>query len=313
MLMNKVECAQKILKELGLPAGQQNEIAAYTLLALCGLKPRDSWGKAKQTSLRISKGIMSFCKDFYGKAYAPNTRETFRRRVLHQFVQARIADYNPDDPSLPVNSPNAHYAITDEALQVIRAFGTAAWNEEVQRFKSEVGELSKKYLKARSQTLIPVKLSNGRILKLTAGKHNVVQAAIVHDFAARFANGSQVLYLGDTAKKDLYVDKNSLKKLGVLIDKHSKLPDVILYDEKKNWLFLIEAVASHGPVSPKRMIELEKILEHCKAGKVYVSAFPDFAAFRKHSTNIAWDTEVWVVDFPEHMIHFNGDRFVGPR
>ena len=140
-----------------------------------------------------------------------------------------------------------------------------------------------------------------------------MQAAIVQDFAARFAQESEVLYLGDTANKDLYVDKKKLKELGIPIDEHSKLPDVVLFDTKKNWLFLIEAVTSHGPVSPKRVIELEELLKGCKAGKVYVSAFPDFAEFKKHSTNIAWETEVWVVDFPEHMIHFNGDRFMGPR
>lgn len=311
--MSKIEDAQKILKELGLPTAQQNEISAYTLLAICGIKPKDSWSKAIRTSLKVSKGIMAFCKDVYKKEYAPNTRETFRRQVLHQFVQARIADYNPDNPSLPVNSPNAHYAITNEALEAIKTYGTKAWKEEVERFKSEVGELSKKYLKERKQTLIPVKLSNGKTLKLSAGKHNVVQAAIVQDFAARFAQESEVLYLGDTANKDLYIDKKKLKELGIPIDEHSKLPDVVLYDEKKNWLFLIEAVTSHGPVSPKRVIELEEMLKDCKAGKVYVSAFPDFAEFKRHSTNIAWETEVWVVDFPEHMIHFNGDRFMGPR
>lgn len=311
--MSKIDDAQNILKELGLPAAQQNEISAYTLLALCGIKPRDNWSKATRASLKISKGVMAFCKDIYKKEYAPNTRETFRRQVLHQFVQARIVDYNPDDPNLPVNSPNAHYALTIEALQAIKTFGTKAWKEEIERFKSEVGELSKKYLKARKQTLIPVKLSNGKTLKLSAGKHNIVQAAIVQDFAARFAQGSQLLYLGDTAKKDLHVDKKKLNELGIPIDQHSKLPDVVLYDEQKNWLFLIEAVTSHGPVSPKRVIELEELLKDCKAGKVYVSAFPDFAEFKKHSTNIAWETEVWVVDFPEHMIHFNGDRFMGPR
>ena len=311
--MSKIDDAQKILKELGLPTSQQNEISAYTLLALCGIKPRDKWEKATKESLKVSKGIMAFCKDVYKKEYAPNTRETFRRQVLHQFVQARIADYNPDNPKLPVNSPNAHYALTDEVLQSIRAFGTKAWKEEVERFKSEVGELSKRYLKERKQNLIPVKLSNGKTIKLSAGKHNDVQAAIVQEFAARFAQGSQLLYLGDTANKDLYLDKKALKEIGIPIDEHSKLPDVVLFDSKKNWLYLIEAVTSHGPVSPKRIIELEELLKDCKAGKVYVSAFPDFAEFKKHSTNIAWETEVWVVDYPEHMIHFNGDRFMGPR
>lgn len=311
--MNKIDDAKEILKELGLPVAQQNEISACTLLALCGIKPFDKWSNATRKSERISKGIMVFCKDVYKKEYAPNTRETFRRQVLHQFVHARIADYNPDNPSLPVNSPNAHYALTIDALEAIRTYGTKVWKEAAGRFKSEVGELSKRYLKERKQNLIPVKLSNGKTLKLSAGKHNIVQAAIIQDFAARFANESEVLYLGDTANKDLYVDKKVLKEIGIPITQHSKLPDVVLFDRKKNWLFLIEAVTSHGPVSPKRFVELEELLKSCKAGKIYVSAFPDFAEFKKHSSNIAWETEVWVVDFPEHMIHFNGDRFMGPR
>jgi type II restriction enzyme len=283
---------QEILKELGLPAAQQNEISAYTLLALCGIKPRNSWSQASKASLHVTKSVMAFCKNVYKREYAPNTRETFRRQVLHQFVQVRIADYNPDNPSLPVNSPNAHYAITREALEAIRNYGTKAWKEASERFKSEVGELSKLYLKERTQILIPVKLSNGKMLKLSAGKHNILQVAIVQDFAARFANGSEVLYLGDTANKDLYVDKKVLKEIGIPITVHSKLPDVVLFDRKKNWLYLIEAVTSHGPVSPKRIVELEEFLKDCKCGKVYVTAFPDFSEFKKHSTKIAWETEV---------------------
>jgi hypothetical protein len=311
--MKKIEEAKEILKELGLPKQQQNELAALTFLALCGIKPRDKWSQTSRLSLKLSKGIIAFLKEIYSKTYAPNTRESIRKDVLHQFVQARIVDYNPDNPNLPVNSPNTHYAITTEAREAIITFGTKAWKEGSDRFKSEVGELTKRYIKERKQLLIPVKLSNGERLKLSPGKHNIVQAAIIQDFAPRFANGSELLYLGDTAKKNLYVDDDILKELGIPITQHSKLPDVVLFDRKKNWLYLIEAVTSRGPVSPKRVMELEELLKDCKVGKVYVTAFPDFAEFKKHSTNIAWETEVWVVDFPEHMIHFNGDRFMGPR
>lgn len=311
--MTKVKQAQEILKALGLPTAQQNEISAYTLLALCGIGKKDSWSNANRKSLKVTKGIMQFVSDNYKKVYAPNTRETFRRQVLHQFVQARLADYNPDKPKLPVNSPNAHYAITAAALTAIKAYGTRQWSSAASKFISEVGNLSKKYKKERTKNLIPVKLSNGKTIKLSAGKHNEVQAAIVELFAPQFAKDGAVIYLGDTANKDLYVDEVALKQLGIPIDEHSKLPDVVIYDSKKNWLYLIEAVTSHGPVSPKRLIELEDFLKHCKAGKVYVTAFPDFSEFKKHSKDIAWETEVWLVEAPTHMIHFNGDRFIGPR
>jgi type II restriction enzyme len=206
--MSKIEDAKTILKDLGLPVAQQNEISAYTLLALCGLRPRDSWSKATRSSLKISKGIMAFVLDVHKKEYAPNTRETFRRQVLHQFVQARIADYNPDNPSLPVNSPNAHYALTKEALEVIQLYGAKSWKKAAEAFRANAAALSKKYIKERSSVLIPVKL-NGKIIKLSAGKHNEVQAAILHSFASRFAKGSAVLYLGDTANRTYLLRRKS--------------------------------------------------------------------------------------------------------
>jgi hypothetical protein len=311
--MSKIKEAQIILMELGLPKAQQNEISALTLLALCGIKNSDNWKDARGLSLKVTKGIMAFMAKHYKKRYAPNTRETVRRQVLHQFVQARLVDYNPDNPELPVNSPNAHYALSAQALDVIITFGTKKWQSAVASFKADVGELKKRYTKDHNLTLIPLKLSDGKIIQLSPGKHNQVQAAIVNQFASRFAKGSVLLYLGDAAKKDLHMDTKMLKKLGIPIDQHSKLPDVVIYDISRNWLFLIEAVTSHGPITPKRIIELEDFLKNCDAGKVYVSAFPDFSEFKRHTSELAWETEVWIVEHPDHMIHFNGDKFIGPR
>ena len=311
--MSKIKEAQAILKELGLPQAQQNEMSAMTLLALCGIKESDDWSDAKRSSLKVTKGIMAFMAKQYKRRYAPNTRETVRRQVLHQFVQARVADYNPDNPNLPVNSPNAHYAISDAALNVVRTYGTNQWTRAVERFKVEVGELRKRYVKDRDLALIPLKLADGRTISLSPGKHNQVQAAVVGLFAARFARASVLLYLGDTAKKDLYMDSAMLTKLRIPIDQHSKLPDVVIYEPSKKWLYLIEAVTSHGPVTPKRIVELEDLLRNCTAGKIYVSAFPDFAEFKRHTAELAWETEVWIMEHPDHMIHFNGDKFICPR
>jgi hypothetical protein len=319
--MSKLTEAQQILAAFGLPKRQQNERSALTLLALCNLKETDTWKSSLKISMAVVgnkdnaryEGVMRFIAEHYNKKYAENSRETFRRQTLHQFVQAGIVEHNPENPQLPTNSKDNHYRLTDAALKVIRAFGTKKWNEEVKVFGKNVGSLQETYNKSRNLQMIPVKLSNGKELKFSPGKHNQVQVAIIKEFASRFAQGSELLYVGDTANKDLYIDTVSLKALGIPINEHSKLPDVVLYDKKRNWLFLIEAVTSHGPVSPKRIVELEKFLKDCEAGKVYISAFPDFKEFKKHTADIAWDTEVWLMDSPEHMIHFNGDRFIGPR
>lgn len=312
--MSKIDEAQEILKAFGLPAAQQNEMSALTLLALCDVKEDGQWSDATRQSMGVTKGVMSFVNENYksSQPYAPNTRETFRRQVLHQLVQARVVDYNPDIPDLPVNSPRAHYAISNEALTVIQSYGSADWDDKLSAFINSVGKLSEIYDKARDMQMIPVVIE-GKEYKLSAGKHNVIQAAVIEEFAPRFAPGAKVLYIGDTAKKDLYVDSETLKKIGIPITEHGKLPDVVICDEDKEWLFLVEVVTSHGPVSPKRVLELEDFLKDCKTGKVYVTVFPDKAEFRKHSADIAWETEVWIADNPDHMIHFNGDRFIGPR
>jgi len=319
--MSKLTDAQQILHSLGLPKRQQNERSALTLLALCNLKEGDSWKNAKKVSMSVVgnkenakyEGIMRFIALHYNKQYAENSRETIRRQTLHQFVQAGIVEHNPENPNLPTNSKDNHYRLTDAALNVISSFGTPNWAKKVLQFNQNIGSLQEKYIKSRKLNQIPLKLENGIELKFSPGKHNEVQIAIIQQFASRFAQGSKLLYVGDTANKDLYINTDALNSLGIPINEHSKLPDVVLFDANRNWLFLIEAVTSHGPVSPKRIIELEEMLKNCSAGKVYVSAFPDFKEFKKHTNDIAWETEVWVVEFPDHMIHFNGDRFMGPR
>jgi len=311
--MNKVLEAQDILKALGLPPAQQNEMSALTLLALCGLEENDIWKSTSSHSVTISKDIMTFVSQKYHKPYAPNTRETFRRHVLHQFVQAGIARYNPDNSNLPTNSPNAHYALSNAAENAIRSYGTTRWQKAVNRYLENNGSLLEKYQKKRMLDKIPVKLPNGKEVQLSPGEHNIVQAAIIEQFAPRFIQNSELLYFGDTAQKNLIIEEKRLDTIGIHITDHNKLPDVVLLDNSRNWLFLIEAVTSHGPMTPKRVMELEVMLAKCPLGKVYVSAFPDFSEFRKHINEISWETEVWVVEFPDHMIHYKGDKFLGPH
>jgi len=310
--MNKIEEAQEILKAMGLPVAQQNEMSALTLLALCNIKETDDWMNASRHSLGVTKGIMSFVAENYEKVYAPNTRETFRRQVLHQFVQGRIADYNPDEPNLAVNSPKAHYSISKEALEVIKAFNTKKWKSAVKSFVSRIGTLSQAYEKERLINMIPITL-DGKKIQLSAGKHNKLQVEVIEQFAPRFIGGAKILLFEDTANKSLYIDYNYLEKIGIIVTEYNKLPDIIIYDEDREWLFFIEVVTSHGPISPKRMLELEDFSKNSAVGKIYVTVFQNKSEFRKHITDIAWETEVWIADSPDHLIHFNGDRFIGPR
>ncbi len=312
IVMGKIEQAQEILASLGLPSAQQNEMAALTFLVLAQLSENSSWEDAAVKSLRVHD-ILTEIKQRYGREYAENTRETVRRQVLHQFEQAGIVLRNPDDPALATNSPRTHYVLSDLVLDALRHYGTPEWESKRNAFVNQQGSLLEIYQRAREQHEVPLQIGEGKELKLSPGKHNQLQAAIVSEFGPRFAPGAKLLYIGDTANKVLIFEDQIFAKLGVTASEHDKLPDIVLYDEHKNWIFLIEAVTSHGPVSPKRHVELEEMFENCTAGRIYVTAFLDFATFKKFSNEIAWETEVWVSEMPSHLIHFNGDKFLGPR
>jgi adenine-specific DNA-methyltransferase len=306
--MGKIDEALPILKALGLPKAQQNERSALTLLALADLKKKTPWSKARSRLIRIHD-ILKFIQENYGKRYAENTRETIRRQTLHQFEQAAMAARNPDDPSRPTNSPNNVYTVADEALEVIRKYKTREWEKALEEFLGLKGRLIDLYDKRKKALYSSVKLPDGTTIDFTPGKHNKLQITVLKLFRAQFCPNSKIVYVGDAARKLLHKDEAVLKKLNIPITEHDKLPDVVLYDGSKNLLFLIEAVTSHGPLSPKRQIELEKVLAGCKARRVYISVFPDFREFKRHIDNIAWETEVWIEANTAHMIHFNGPKF----
>jgi hypothetical protein len=303
--------AKQILAELGLPPAQQNEMSALTLLVLAQLDETNTWSQANRAAMRIHD-ILQVMRTMFGREYAENTRETVRRQVIHQFEQAGIVERNPEEGGLPTNSPRTRYALTQIVVNLLRAYGSSAWRESLEDFKKVNPSLQEKYQQKRSFQRIPVTYQ-GREFTLSAGAHNRLQSDVILGFAPRFAPGSKLVYLGDAARKRLIVDEATFKILGLPVPDHDKLPDVILFDDTRNWLFLIEAVISHGAVSPKRYFELEKVFGDCAAGRIYVTAFSNATTFRRFVAEIAWETEVWIAESPDHLIHFNGDRFLGPH
>ncbi|MEX2261923.1 MAG: BsuBI/PstI family type II restriction endonuclease [Bryobacteraceae bacterium] len=309
--MPKIEDAIEILKALGLPKAQHNKRSALTLLALANLSEGSSWNQSERPLLR-TYDIMQFMRRQYGRDYAPNSRETIRRQTLHQLEQARITDRNPDDPKRATNSGKTVYCLTKEARKVLVRFGSDEFDKACAEFIRKFGSLKEAYGRRREGIKLPLKLADGSPVFLSPGAHNQLQIVVVEEFATRFAPGSTLLYLGDTAAKPVVCDAEGLAALKVPVTEHGKLPDVILHCQEKNWLFLIEAVTSHGPVSPKRHKEIEATLKECPADRIYVTAFLDLKTFRKYAGDIAWETEVWIAESPDHMIHFNGPKFLGP-
>lgn len=308
---NRIGEARAVLTALGLPAKQQNERSALTLLTLLELKPGAPWTSCHNPLLGITP-IMDWFAENYGRRYAPNTRETVRRQTVHQLLEAGLLVANPDDPSRSKNSGQTVYQIRAEVLEVLRSYGQPAWNRRLKKWLKSAGTLVDRYAKQRAMTTIPLQLPGGKRLRLSAGKHNVLMKLILREFCPRFTPGATPLYVGDTAKKWAHFDEKGLSALGVSLDPHGKMPDLVIHHSQKNWLILIEAVTSHGPVDAKRRDELKRLFASSTAGLVYVTAFLNRAALVRYLADISWETEVWVADAPSHLIHFDGERFLGP-
>ncbi len=306
-----VQQARDALSALDFDKARSNERSALTLLSLLGLRPGDSWANATHGLYGVTP-LMNWMAEHLDKRYAPNSRETVRRQTLHQFVDAALVVLNPDDPSRPVNSGKSVYQIDERAFALLRRFGTPQWEQNLPLYLRQRPGQQASYAAARDQAMIPVSLPNGAEIKLTPGGQNVLIRDIVEQFCPRWTPGGRVLYVGDAGKKDPIYDIEGFAQDGLVLDKHGKLPDLVVSLPSRDWFVLIEAANSHGPVDSKRHAELKALFAGSLAGLVYVSCFTSRVEMRKYLADIAWETEVWCADNPTHLIHFNGERFLGP-
>lgn len=310
--MDKLETAKSLLADLGMPPKQQSVLCALTLLAMANLGKDTPWSDATNEWIRIHD-IIGFISSKYGVIYAENSRETFRKQAMHPFRTAALIE----DNGKATNSPNYRYRLTNEFLNVLKEINdddscVAEPRAALQSFLYNHSSLTEIYASKKEMQKMPVRI-NHQDFTFSPGKHNQLQKAIIEEFAPRFAPNSECLYVGDTIQKDLVKNVAKLAELGFEITLHDKMPDVVLYREDKNWIYFIESITSVGPMDPKRIIEIESMTRNVSAGKIYISAFLDFSTFKKFSDQLAWETEVWIADMPDHMIHLNGDKFLGPR
>lgn len=305
--MGKIEEARAFLQAIGMPKAQQNDLCCLSLLALAGIEENMPWKKATDQWMRIHD-IIVFCNNSYGVSYAENTRETIRKQAMHNFRNAAIVE----DNGKPTNSPNYRYRLTMEALEALKSLGTRNEEYVIQRFISYHGKLTDIYASRKKIFKMPVRI-NTEEYQFSPGKHSELQIAVLKEFAPRFAPGSECLYVGDTIEKDLVRNTNRLQQLGFDITPKEKMPDIVLYREDKNWLYFVEAVTSVGPMDPKRMLEISQMTKGVNAGKIFVTAFLDFQTYKKFSESLAWETEVWIAELPDHLIHLDGERLLTPR
>jgi len=306
-----------ILFEVGIPfAGKRErglESMALAFLAVAGVKK--SWKEAQgQNENRHIKtrDIIKFINLYFEENISPGSYDDIRRKHLKLLVLADLVLNSANNPSAAANDPTRGYTLSSEFKTLVTYYGTADWKIKLKLFTKNRPSLSEILQRKRDLPKVRVTLSSGLILDFSRGGHNQLQREIIEEFLPRFAGPSEVLYIGDATDKYLLRSDDKLKDRGFFELTHDSLPDIVAYNEEKNWLFLIEAFFTSGPMSEERILELKKALKNCLADLIFVTAFTSKTDFRKNIADIGWETEVWTADNPDHLVHFNGGKFLGP-
>jgi type II restriction enzyme len=320
----KIEEAQAILTASGVPLGEgdlrtprRQRRLALALLSVADVKPTTPWSKASihddnAKHALATREIISFWNEHYGENLSSGSYDDVRRKDLVWLVEAGIVLESAKYPDASRNDPTRKYAVAPIARDILQRYGLEGWSDAVALFRKNAGDLKTKLDRQRTLASIPVTLPDGSTFELSPGPHNKLQQAIIQEFLPRYGFSAEVLYLGDSTKKLLHLETERLSELGFFELAHDMLPDVVAYSREKHWLYLIEAVHSANPINRLRHIKLERLTAKCIAPRVYVSVFKDRLAFRKWVADISWETEVWIADSPDHLIHFNGEKFLGP-
>lgn len=285
-------------------------------LTVCDVHKPGTWNEAKDSlsgRALTSRQIIVYVNSHFEEDISPGSYDDIRRKDLILITAAGIILKSANNPDASTNNPTRAFALSPTYSPIVRSYGTDGWESDVENFLSCRETLSERLDDSRPMGLVPVvTLPSGVVLQLSKGKHNQLQKTVIEDFLPRYGEGSKVLYVGDAAYRFLHCDKDELRRLKFFELAHEELPDIIAYSEQKNWLFLIEAVHSSGPISKLRHEQLHELTKGCTAEIVYVTAFLDRETFRKFAPEIAWETEVWIAEAPDHIIHFDGKRFLGP-
>jgi len=320
---NKSKATQKlinttlfILESFGIPVDQtprKLEKMAIAFLACGNITKVEDFKLAEDLNssfYRTSREVIKFVNKHFNENISPGSYDDIRRQDLRFLTTANVI--LKSSPNSATNAPTRGYSINPVYAELVRNHGEKNWHDLVKDTLKDKEYLSQKLKRERDLQKVTVTLEEGTTLEFSAGAHNDLQKSIIEDFLPRYGFGAELLYVGDTKKKYLYHQKDKLKELNFFELSHQELPDIVAYSKTKNWIYLIEAVHSSGAIDEIKLIQFQKLTKKCKAEMIYVTAFLDRPTFRKFMTDIAWETEVWIAANPDHLIHFNGDKFLGP-
>ena len=288
------------------------ERMAKACLAVGKIKKDFSEACSFEDGFTRTRDIIAFENEYLGEDISSGSYDDIRRQDLKLLVEAGIVVNSSSTEEQATNNPSRGYGLSTSFANLLHSFGSSRWEILLNEFRKETKSLKEELERRRDLQKVPVTLPNGKTIVLSYGEHNNLQKAIIEVFLPLFGFGAEVLYVGDTKDKFLHLEKAELEKIKFFTLEHEELPDVVAYSREKNLLYLIEAYHSTGEWDEIRVRKVKRKLEEsgCTANIIFFTAFENKNIFKQKAKDIAWETEVWIADSPEHLVHFNGYKFL---
>lgn len=304
-----------VFQLIGIPVDNTDrklERMAKACLAVGKIKKDFSEACSFEDGFTRTRDIIAFENEYLGEDISSGSYDDIRRQDLKLLVEAGIIVNSSSTEEQATNNPSCGYGLSTSFANLLHSFGSSRWEILLNEFRKETKSLKEELERRRDLQKVPVTLPNGKTIVLSYGEHNNLQKAIIEVFLPLFGFGAEVLYVGDTKDKFLHLEKAELEKIKFFTLEHEELPDVVAYSREKNLLYLIEAYHSTGEWDEIRVRKVKRKLEEsgCTANIIFFTAFENKNIFKQKAKDIAWETEVWIADSPEHLVHFNGYKFL---
>lgn len=305
-----------VFQKIGIPVdGTDRKVERMAKACLAVGKIKKSFAEAlseENDGFVRTRDIISFENENYGEHISPGSYDDIRRKDLKLLIEAGIVINSSSKENLATNNPSRGYALSKSFVELLYSYGSEEWDMRLSEYLKEAKSLKEELECRRNLMKVSVTLPGGKRISLSYGAHNDLQKEIIETFLPLFGFGAEVLYVGDTTDKFLHLDEKALKEINFFVLEHDELPDVVAYSHEKNLLYLIEAYHSTGEWNEIRVRKVKRKLKEsgCTADVVFFTAFETKNAFKQKAKDIAWETEVWIAESPEHLVHFNGYKFL---
>lgn len=245
--------------------------------------------------------------------YADNTRETLRDETFSVWQSYGAIRQRTD---LPTTSGKPRWGLTKSFASLFdpALAGTAldaaihAWREDHLDAGARV-RIRVARDRASQAASVTLTLPDGRVRELTPGDASAIIVGVVEQWAPRRLTDPVVLSISEPGNKLYLADGAVLASLGMSLNVSQALPDAVLADVGANPVefWLIEAVATDGPVNEVRKVELTRWAagNGIAAGRLrFLSAFTSRHAppAKKRLKDLASGSFAWFLDEPGHEL-----------